>query len=175
MNVLVTGGSASGKSACAERIACSLSPIRTYLATMSPQGEEAATRIRRHRSQRAYGGFATIECAGTLPESRFDGVVLLDDLGNLVARALFAPDGTMADSAEVLERLDRELAGLFAHADHVVVVGNEVGTEGRSPYEGTRTWVELMGALACRTAARADAVIEVVCGVALPVKGVCAC
>lgn len=175
MNVLVTGGSASGKSACAERIACGLSPIRTYLATMSPQGDEAAARIRRHRVQRAHGGFATVECAGSIPQRRFDGVVLLDDLGNLVAQALFAPDGTMADPQAVLERLDHEIAGLFARADHVVVVGNEVGAEGRSPHEGTRAWVELMGALACRTAARAGTVIEVVCGVEMPVKGACAC
>lgn len=175
MNALVTGGSASGKSAYAEQLACHLSPIRTYLATMSPQGHEARQRIARHRAQRADSGFATIECAGSLPQHRFEGVVLLDDLGNLVAQALFAPDGIMTDPARVLERLDHEIAGLFDHAEHVVVVGNEVGAEGRSPFEGTRTWVELMGALACRTAARADVVVEVTAGLPCPLKGVLPC
>ena len=175
MNVLVTGGSASGKSAYAERLACSLSPTRTYLATMSPHGREAAERIRRHRAQRAAGGFVTVECAGAVPQRRYEGVVLLDDLGNLVAQALFMPDATMADPTRVLERLDRELAGLFARADHVVVVGNEVGAEGRSPFEGTRAWVKLMGALSCRVAARACAVVEVACGLPRPVKGVLPC
>ena len=175
MNALVTGGSASGKSAYAEQLACHLSPTRTYLATMSAQGHEARQRIARHRAQRADGGFATIECDGSLPQHRFEGVVLLDDLGNLVAQALFAPDGTMADPAQVLERLEHELVSLFDQADHVVIVGNEVGAEGRSPFEGTRTWVELMGALACRTAARADVVIEVTAGLPCSLKGVLPC
>lgn len=175
MNVLVTGGSASGKSLYAEQLACSLSPTRTYLATMSAEGREASERIRRHRAQRAEGGFVTVECAGTLPSHRFDGVVLLDDLGNLVAQALFARDGAMADPARVLDRLDQETAGLFAHADHVVIVGNEVGAEGRSPYEGTRAWVELMGALACRVASRADVVVEIASGIPTAVKGALPC
>lgn len=175
MNVLVTGGSASGKSAYAERLACSLSGKRTYLATMASEGAEARARIRRHRAQRAAGGFVTVECAGALPDSRYEGVVLLDDLGNLVAQALFAPDGTMVDAAAALERLDHEVGRLFSQADHVVVVGNEVGAEGRSPFEGARTWVELMGALACRIAAQADAVVEVVAGIPCPIKGMVAC
>lgn len=171
MIVLVTGGSASGKSAYAERLACSLDRRRTYLATMSPDGSEARARIERHRRQRAAGGFETIECAGTLPERDFAGVVLLDDLGNLVAQALFSPDGSMADETAVLARLDRELARLGSSAPHLVIVGNEVGAEGRSPFGGTRAWVRLMGALACRVAARADAVVEVVAGVPCPIKG----
>lgn len=175
MNILVTGGAASGKSAYAEQLACSLHSKRTYLATMAAGGSEAQARIERHRAQRATGNFATVECAGTLPDRCFEGVVLLDDLGNLVAQALFAPDGTMADQGEVLERLDAEISRLFAQADHVVAVGNEVGAEGRSPFEGTRVWVELMGALACRIAAQADAVIEVVGGIPCPVKGVVRC
>lgn len=175
MNVLVTGGSASGKSAYAERLACSLSSKRTYLATMAPVGTEAQARIERHRAQRAAGGFATVECAGALPACRYEGVVLLDDLGNLVAQALFAPDGTMADEAAVLERLDHEVRRLFSQADHVVVVGNEVGADARPPFEGTRLWVELMGALACRVAAQADAVVEVVAGIPYPIKGVVVC
>ena len=151
MNVLVTGGSASGKSLYAEQLACHLSPTRIYLATMSPEGDDAQRRIARHRAQRADGGFATIECNGTLPRCRFDGVVLLDDLGNLVAQALFAQDGTMADPSSVLDRLDREVAGLFGHADHV------------------------MGSLACKTAARADAVVEVTAGIPCLLKGALPC
>ena len=170
MNVLVTGGAGSGKSAYAEKLACSLSPHRRYLATMASEGSEALTRIERHRQQRAKGNFETTECAGTLLIDDFSGVVLLDDLGNLVAQALFAPDGSMAREHEVLERLSDEVEQLFSHSDHVVVVGNEVGAEGRSPYEGTHTWVHLMGSLACRIAAQADAVIEVVAGIPCPIK-----
>lgn len=94
MNVLITGGAGSGKSAYAEQLAASLSATRTYLATMVNTSPEASNRINRHRQQRAELDFATIECPDSLPNarrlgSRCNGVVLLDDLGNLVANALF--------------------------------------------------------------------------------------
>jgi len=56
----------------------------------------------------------------------------------------------------------------------VVLVGNEVGAEGRYPYAGTNTWVRVIGALNCRIAASFDEVTEVVSGIACPVKGVLA-
>ena len=176
MNILVVGGSGSGKSAYAERLACRLSPRRTYIATMKGGGTEADARIQRHREQRRGLGFVTIECPKQLvpPQELGDatrGVVLLDDLGNLVANTLFAPDGTMADPACVLERLSSDVAALFSSCAHVVVVGNEVGCEGLSPYEGTRAWVRLQGSLCCALAAQADYVVEVVAGVPHFVKG----
>jgi adenosyl cobinamide kinase/adenosyl cobinamide phosphate guanylyltransferase len=99
------------------------------------------------------------------------GVALLEDLGNLVSNALFAPDGSMADADEVLSRLENEVMGLADRFDHVVIVGNEVGCEGPSPYEATRIWVRLTGSLACRLAARCDTVAEVVCGCPQVLKG----
>lgn len=175
MIALVTGGAASGKSACAERLACALGLKRTYLATMAHGGTEAQARIAKHRAQRAGLGFVTLECpSGALTpalEASGGGVILLEDLGNLVSNALFAPDGGMADADEVLSRLETEVMGLADRFDHVVIVGNEVGSEGPSPYESTRIWVRLMGSLACRLAARCDTVAEVVCGRPQVLKG----
>lgn len=176
MNVLVTGGSASGKSVFAERLACRLSPQRTYLATMAGKGREAHERIARHRAQRADKGFVTIECLGTLRVSQLQardggGVALLDDVGNLVANALFASDGSMAVAGEVLTRLEQEVCALADGFDHVVIVGNEVGAEGCTGSEGTVAWVRLMGALCCRIAAWSDLVVEVVAGCPVVVKG----
>lgn len=178
MRVLVTGGSASGKSAYAEELACSLSPGRTYLATMSPHGTEAQERIRRHRAQRANLGFRTIERSGSslAPLGGEDvgtcyGVVLLEDLGNLVANALFGRDGMAADPMALIERLEQEVLGLSRSFEHVVVVGNEVGCEGVAASEGTRTWVYALGALTCRLAANFNTVVEVSAGIACVVKG----
>ena len=175
MNVLVTGGAASGKSAFAERLACSLDSRRCYLATMADVGAEARARIARHRTQREGLGFVTLERpSGTLlPATGVPGggVVLLEDVGNLVSNALFLPDGSTSDAGEVLLRLETEVMGLTDRFDHMVVVGNEVGCEGPSPYETTRTWVRLMGSLACRLAARCDTVVEVACGVPHVLKG----
>ena len=194
MNVLVTGGAASGKSAFAERLACELSPKRVYCATMRTDGEEARQRIARHRAQREGLGFVTVErasslgggqCAGgatgprvgdaldclRFPKGTFCGVVLVEDLGNLVANALFCDDGRMADPNRVLQRLEREVFELAERCEHVVAVGNEVGCEGRSPYEGVRAWVRAVGTLCCKVAARFDAVVEVSADVPCVVKG----
>ncbi len=175
MIALVTGGAASGKSACAEKLACSLGSRRSYLATMANEGAEAHARIARHRAQREGLGFVTVECpSGTVAPALkvpTGGVALLEDLGNLVSNALFAPDGSMADADEVLSRLENEVMGLADRFDHVVIVGNEVGCEGPSPYEATRIWVRLTGSLACRLAARCDTVAEVVCGCPQVLKG----
>lgn len=176
MRVLVVGGSGSGKSAYAERLCRSLGSPRTYVATMAPVGAEAEARIARHRAQRADLGFLTLECTSSLPacapsDEHASGVLLLDDLGNLVANALFGPDGSMADPHEVLDRLEGEVLGLSEGFRHSVVVGNLVGGEGRSAYDTTHVWVRLIGALCCRLAQHFDAVAEVTAGQAITVKG----
>ena len=174
MRVLVVGGSGSGKSAYAERLAARLAEQRTYVATMRNEGTEADERIRRHREQRADLGFVTIECPDSLAAAcreKAEGVVLVDDLGNLVANALFAPDGTMADPATVLDRLAGEVEALAQSYEQAVLVGNEVGSEGVYRFEGTNVWVRLIGALNCRIAASFDEVVEVVAGVPCHVKG----
>lgn len=175
MRALVVGGAGSGKSAFAERLACTLGTKRTYLATMSPSGTEAQARIRRHRDQRADLGFTTVECRGSLPHldgmAKEDAVVLLDDLGNLVADALFLPDGTMCDPTQTLKRLADEVYALSDACGNLVVVGNSVGSEGPYADAPTNTWVRVMGALCCKLAARFDVVIEVVFGQPHLVKG----
>ena len=95
--LLVCGGAASGKSAYAESMLCRLSrdAPRIYLATMMPFGDGAASRIARHRAQRAGAGFETRECPCGLPDVSVppDSAVLLEDIGNLCANELFDPAG----------------------------------------------------------------------------------
>lgn len=179
MRALVVGGAGSGKSAFAESLACSLSATRTYLATMEQSSTEARERIRKHRLQRQGLGFKTIECARELPTSPWsnrdprnpEGVALLDDLGNLVANALFRPDGSMANATNTLEHLHGQIRALSKGWEHVVVVGNEAGAEPSPSSEATRAWVWLQGALCCAVAADFDTVVEVVAGVPQIVKG----
>ena len=72
MLAVITGGSGSGKSEYAERVATSLAkrdglPLY-YIATMRPFGEEGKRRVERHRKLRAGKGFETIECYVNLKE-----------------------------------------------------------------------------------------------------------
>ena len=62
MMILITGGSASGKSAFTEDKLLSFGDKkRDYLATMAVWGEGCRERIRRHRIKRSGKGFSTIE------------------------------------------------------------------------------------------------------------------
>lgn len=176
MKALVVGGSGSGKSAFAESLACALSPTRTYVATMRASGTEARARIQKHRQQRAGKRFALIECADSLGlatrgTTTDKGVVLLDDLGNLVSNALFDENGTMQGPASVFDRLEQEVFELAARYDHTVVVGNETGSEGAYASDTTLAWVRLNGALCCAIAAEFDTVVEVAAGIPCVVKG----
>lgn len=167
MFTLVIGGSASGKSEYAERLVRETGPgPKYYIATMTAGDEESLRRIEKHRARRADDGFQTVErgrnLAGVqLPEQ---GAVLLEDLGNLTANELFAPDGvTDADAAEKAVLLGVE--SLIAQSRDLVVVTNEVFSDG-TKWEGkTLAYLRLLGRLNCGLAAMAGRVCEVVCGV----------
>lgn len=97
--VLISGANNSGKSIYAERLIAGTTGERYYLATMLPCTEENHRRVEKHRAQRQGLGFETIECpyqVGNVPVSS-DGVVLLEDVSNLLANAVFEKGGN-ADS-----------------------------------------------------------------------------
>ena len=178
MFTLVIGGSASGKSDYAERHVLSLKGDgpRIYMATMEPFGAEAQARIARHHAMRRDRGFETIECyrnagAVRLPEN---SNVLLEDLGNLAANELFGAELPQADdgaelhtdelSAVLSERIAADIDSLRAQCSHLTIVTNEVFSGGKE-YEGeTLTYLRVLAALNRKLAARADFVVEVVCG-----------
>ncbi len=130
MKFFLTGSSASGKSALAEALAAALareknSPL-VYLATMSARDPRSLRRVARHRAQRAGKGFETIErplALASLPLPA-GAAVLLEDLGNLCANEFFAPGG--GGEAALLAGLE----SLFSRVDDLVVVGNEVFSDG---------------------------------------------
>lgn len=172
MLILVTGGAASGKSAHAERLVCEAAPSsRLYLATMQPFGAAAQARIARHRALRQGKGFETIERPLGLQSltlaRQYDGI-LLEDLGNLLANEIFAPDGA-GDAA-----FGSILAGI-AHlqdcCETLVVVTDEIFSDGLDYSPETARYIRDLAALNRALAARADAVYESVCGILLPLKG----
>lgn len=172
MLILVTGGAASGKSAHAERLVCEAAPSsRLYLATMQPFGAAAQARIARHRALRQGKGFETVErplnLAGLALTRRYDGI-LLEDLGNLLANEMFAPDGA-GDAA-----FGSILAGI-AHlqdcCETLVVVTDEIFSDGLDYPPETARYIRDLAALNRDLVARADAVYESVCGILLPLKG----
>ena len=183
MKVLVTGGASSGKSAFAEQVTIGLPKPHVYLATMSSEGTEAQKRIERHRALRAGKGFATVEqpvhvADAALPEDSAEGTVLVEDLGNLVANALFGSGGTDAQDPQapsscesVASRLATDVLALAQRCGNIVVVANEVGCDGVVYDDATAGYIEQLGACACMLADAFDVVVHVVVGQPYVVKG----
>lgn len=165
MFTLITGGSASGKSAFAEEHVLKLSGRRIYLATMAPFGAE--DRIEKHRLQRAGKGFTTVERPINLSGLSLltDANVLLECLGNLTANELYSPQGGGPDA--VLAGMDR----LLFQCTHLTVVTNEVCSGGTDYVGDTLTYMKELAHINRILAARADLAVEVVCGLPNVLKG----
>ena len=168
MLILVTGGSASGKSAYAESLCLSASP-RVYLACMQPFGAEGARRIERHRTMRKGKGFFTVErytdlASLVLPPC---ACVLLEDLGNLAANEMFSSEPPRDPFDAVIGGVD----ALQKQCDRLVVVTDEIGSDGMDYDPATTAYLAALGALNRALSARADAVVEVVAGIPIPLKG----
>ena len=170
MLTLVIGGAASGKSAFAESL-CLRAPLpRTYLATMQVWDAECAARVAKHRAMRAEKQFVTVECPLhldrlTLPRR---GTVLLEDLGNLAANELYETDGAGENAAAAILR---GIENIAQQCGNLILVSNEVFSGGADYAGDTDRYLRTLAAVNNAAAARADAVVRVVCGIPVYYKG----
>lgn len=170
MLILVSGGSASGKSEFAEGlVAASGLETRAYLATMQVWDAESERRVERHRRMRAGKGFATVECSVNLAGAVLPAgcAALLEDLSNLTANEFFGPQGREGAFGRVLSGVERaaEQAALL------VVVTNELFSDGMDYDPETLAYLDVLARLNRAVARRADWVYEVVCGIPIAWKG----
>ena len=179
--ILVYGGSGSGKSAWAEQALlaeASRSPggRAIYLATMEGTSPEAAARIARHRAMRSAHGeaagrqFLTLERTVDIGSAAIlDGdFVLLEDLGNLLANEIWSPEG--AGPADAVDKISAGLSSLRERAGVLVIVSNQVFSDGASYDPDTMSYIRGLGTLHQRLAAQAEQVVEVVCGIPVFIK-----
>lgn len=181
MITLVYGGAASGKSEYAEAVMARLDMPRLYVATMQPFGQEALQRIERHIIRRHDGGFETAECYGSLAGLVVPAgsAVLLECLGNLAANLLYEPVARGVGEQVYHVRPDnRTVNDIEASIDHVcdaardaVIVGNDVFASGECYADETMAYLDVLGTAMIHAAARADFVVEVVCGIPVYRKG----
>ncbi len=178
MILLITGGSGSGKSACAENCIDALSEgcSKYYLATMQVYGEEGTAKVERHRRLRSGKGFLTIEQTVSIqkaldkmqPENN-KRTALLECMSNLVANEMFCEE-LPRPAAEVTDKVIREIALLSKGLKHLVIVTNNVFEDGITYDETTTAYIQALGKINERLAAMADKVIEVVVGIPLTIK-----
>ena len=160
MLIIVTGGSASGKSEYAENLVPNAGS-RVYLATMEPFGAEAEARIARHRKLREGKGFETIECPvniGDCFEACRGRHVLLEDLPNLVANEMFS------SHAHSIAGIAAQILDLARISESLICVTGILTADGRIYDESTMKYLKELALIERTLAAQADRVIEVVCG-----------
>lgn len=170
MITLVTGASGSGKSAFAEQLVLqSGNENRYYIATMQPWDEECRARILRHQKMREKKKFKTLEQYGCMSGLSFPGeknTVLLECLSNYAANLCFNSGRTWT-----AEELEEDVIHLAAQADSVIIVTNEVFSDGCLYDDETRSYLRTLGGLNVRLAKRADRVAEVIFGIDIWHKG----
>ena len=173
MLCVVTGGSGSGKSAFAEQTVSAFgADENVYVATMMCFDEESRERVRRHRIMRSGRNFVTVEryldLKGlSLGEAHGTRAVLLECMSNLAANEMFDPDGSKENA------LTEILAGVNAlreQCDLLVIVTNEIFSDGITYDESTREYQKLLGQINQEIAHLADQVTEVVYGIPLMMK-----
>ncbi|MGN0435716.1 MAG: bifunctional adenosylcobinamide kinase/adenosylcobinamide-phosphate guanylyltransferase [Wujia sp.] len=169
-----------------------------YVATMlSRKDAETEERIAKHRKQRAGMGFETLELPigleGLLRDVRVNksSVILLECMSNLLANEMFEGEGRMklekikcennadfyhnniVEERKIVEEyIISPCAGLTAGVGDLVIVTNEIFSDGRTYDELTEEYVRLLGYINTRLSAMADAVVEVVCGIPVVHKSV---
>lgn len=157
---LVLGGTRSGKSAVAERMATEIAARTasavTYVATASVYDDDMAARVAAHQARRP-PSWATVEVhePGELPAvlRRARGVVLLDSLGTWVAAA-----------PEMVVDAGALTAALRARTGPTVVVSEEVGLAVHPPTAAGRAFTDALGSLNQAVAGIADRALLVVAG-----------
>ena len=170
MLILLTGGAANGKSRFAESLCLRAPSPRFYLAAMQPYGAEGEARILRHRAMREGKGFTTIERYTDYASLKLParGTALLECICNLTANEMFDEMGRVSDPVE------RVLAGVDAvnaQCETLIVVTNDVGSDGTDYEAGTAAYIDALGRINRALAARADAVAELVAGIPIVLKG----
>ena len=172
MICVFSGGSGSGKSELAEKYAVNLwnksgkkSSGLYYYATIRVWDREGELLVENHRKQRAGRGFITEECPSRLNTQITDSVILLECLSNRLANSMFS------DKDEDPERLILDEIYTLSEGNSVVVVTNEIFSDGEEYDAETERYRRMLGRLNCELSRQAELVVESVCGIPVVQKG----
>ena len=166
--VLITGGSRSGKSSYAEKLALEWSDNPVYLATARIWDEEFRERVRRHQARRG-PQWTNIEEEKFLSRHSLAGRVVVVDCLTLWCTNFFFDLESDVDRA--LAEAKAELDRFTAQDATFILVTNEIGMGGTSDNEVQRKFTDLQGWMNQYVAARAAQVILMVCGIPVNIKG----
>ena len=174
--VLVTGGSRSGKSSYAQRLAEAMDGPRAFLATCPVVDDEMDARIRKHRDARSEADWDTIEetidLAGAIRNACKYSVVLVDCLTLWINNLMYDSEqkGEQVTESDIVRTCENILDACSSRSGTVIFVTSEVGM-GIVPGDPvSRRYRDLVGTCSQAIAAAADSVTLVVCGIPMQLK-----
>lgn len=182
MLYLVTGGSGSGKSQYAEDLAVSRYSQASepggrlyYVATMLPYDEEGRQRVKRHQAMRRNKGFVTWEQYTHIEKVKAGAgdVILLECMSNLLANEMYHENGQLCEehTLELTEKVIlKPLKALAETAGSVIVVTNEIFSDGVEYGQETKCYQMLLGYINQRLVELSAQAVEIVCGIPVPIK-----
>ncbi len=176
--VFITGGSRSGKSSYAQRLAEGLEAPRLYLATCPVRDEEMRERVRRHQRSRKGLQWKTVEeekqIEKVIDHAADYNVILVDCLTLWVSNLMWEAQQTgVPFSEDAMEERARALAIACGGLDGtVILVTNEVGWGVVPENPVARHYRDIAGRCNQILAAESDAVVLLVSGLPMILKDV---
>ena len=127
----------------------------------------------RHRTARQGRGFLTIERPRDLEDvpTPTGATILLECLGNWAANELFDDRGSWADSERIAEKIFRTTLNLRRRTANLLIVSNDLFSDGAHYDAGTEAYLRLLGRLHILLADAADAAVECAFGLPRLAKG----
>jgi adenosylcobinamide kinase/adenosylcobinamide-phosphate guanylyltransferase len=173
---LITGGSRSGKSAYAQKLAEALPGPRAYVATCPVIDPEMEMRVKKHREARSAADWETIEepvdLADVLCRAAAYRVVLVDCLTLWINNLLYEAEGRGAIFTEeaTAVRCREVIDACGAFPGTIIFVANELGMGIIPDNEPVRRFRDCAGRCNQLIAAAAQTVTLVVAGLPLLLK-----
>jgi adenosylcobinamide kinase/adenosylcobinamide-phosphate guanylyltransferase len=174
--IVITGGSRSGKSGYAQKIAESNPGLKTFIATCPCLDDEMAERIRKHKEMRSSQWVTieeTVDLAGAVRLAQKSPAILVDCLTLWVNNLLYQAEieGKTLDEEGMIRHCRQVLDTCARVPGRVIFVTNEVGM-GIVPGDAvSRRFRDLAGRCNQIMVANAASVIFMISGVPLVVKG----
>ncbi len=176
--ILILGGSRSGKSEFAEKIAADTNKRVVYIATASICDDEMAERVRLHQERRP-GNWVTVEeeidVLGVLGKYGQGDVLLLDCATVWITNLLLDQQhsdlktASVKNEKHILEQVARMPEAVENGAD-LIVVSSEVGLGLIPEYPLGRVFRDLAGKANQLLASKADSVFLLVAGLPMEIK-----
>lgn len=169
---LLTGGSGCGKSTLARAMLVHEPGPRVLMLTEDPQYIVDDDRLCTHVRDLARHDFVTVERLNDLAHASLPthATVVVDCLCNLLSNLIFSADRLPQDARLLADAMLDDIRALARRCRMLIVITNEIGCEGNTGDKaGTEALYCTALSLANNALAReAGQVLEVVCGIPLP-------